>query len=76
MTTRKVTAAEEKVLTLAVEWAERRDAWDNFYKSGAWKLNDEKARDAIVVPMRATEARFHRASSRLLKQRRAKGAHK
>lgn len=66
MTTRKVTAAEEKVLTLAVEWAEHIEAARMAKGQLQWYACANEALRAQGI--------LSKAAARLLKQRRAKGA--
>ena len=75
MTTRKVTAAEEKVLALAVEWAEKREAWQAFIDAdGGMDCGMRPKALELKGIERATELATLAAARRLLKQRRAKGA--
>ena len=76
MTTRKVTAIEEKVLALAVEWAEKREAYELFYTSGAWKTQKDHESEALCKAKEQCADSMFRLGKRLLKQQRAKGEKK
>jgi hypothetical protein len=76
MTTRKVSAIEEKVLALAVEWAEKREAWEADVKAnhpgGPSAYGARQKKRVVSLAKWATLV----AATRLLKQRRAKGEDK
>lgn len=77
MTTRKVTAIEEKVLALAVEWAEKREAWDRCLSAdGSWGSAMKPNALKLKGEERAAEQTTLVAAKRLLKQRRPKGEKK
>lgn len=69
MNTRKVTALEEQILDLAVEWAGRTAAWDHFYDSGAWKDATAEEVDRVCSAAELPEEELLRLAKRLRKQR-------
>jgi len=79
MNTRKVTAIEEKVLAIAVEWAESISSFMNH----AYSDDHQKHRDQdwctwgkLFKKQLDARRKLEAASTRLLKQRRAKGEKK
>lgn len=76
MTTRKVTAIEEKVLALAVEWAEKREAWEKESKSSPFGGSLTPAAEELFSAERSFAWVVLKEAGRLLKQRRAKGEKK
>jgi hypothetical protein len=75
MTTRKVTAIEEKVLALAIEYAEMRAAWQAFIDAdGSMGCGLKPKAMELKHTERLAEQELFRAATRLLKQRRAKEA--
>jgi hypothetical protein len=76
MTTRKVTAIEEKVLALAVEWAEKRETWETYCKANGPGSALSVCAHILFEDAVKYQRRLATESKRLLKQRRAKGEKK